>query len=439
MQKTYVEKNIVRFDENWYCEYCGEEHSANTLAIEAEDGKYYCKDAIDEVIFKCGDCGNYFPKREIYMDNNHTLCEDCFNDSWCICEKCGKIENVMDATYVPEEDGYICGDCLDQFYFFCDHCNEYHYYTQWHTEANDGNTICDRALGEEYELCERCGRCFPQDDMYYSDRHEGYVCPDCYDQINFIHDYHDYPEDYVIDFTDKYLRDTKLHIGVELEIDGGGETVNNAHEILDGVNKSYCYNFVAMHDGSLDNGFEIISQPRTLESHLDGDWTYICSQALDLGYNSHDGGTCGLHFHLDRNYFEDSVDYEEKLSLLVIQLEAFLKVFSRRRDFYYCEFKRINSKSKKDLRELKRYKNANKGHYSALNFNGCDTVELRFCRGTLNINTLEASLQLAQILADIVKFCTLDDISNISSNAIKLIATQKGYAQILKYMEERGL
>ena len=62
--------------------------------------------------------------------------------------------------------------------------------------------------------------------------------------------------------------------GVELEIDGGGEYTDNAESILSIANWEqnliYC-----KHDGSLDEGFEIVTHPMSLDFQL-----HICTQKV---------------------------------------------------------------------------------------------------------------------------------------------------------------
>ena len=53
-------------------------------------------------------------------------------------------------------------------------------------------------------------------------------------------------------------------MGVELEIDGAGESTRNARELLEiangrGLDRLYC-----KHDGSLEDGFELVTHPLTL-------------------------------------------------------------------------------------------------------------------------------------------------------------------------------
>ena len=72
-------------------------------------------------------------------------------------------------------------------------------------------------------------------------------------------------------------------MGVELEIDHGGESDYNAERILALANQSeeriYC-----KHDGSLDDGFEIVSHPMTMDYHQhEMNWNEILAKAVEAG------------------------------------------------------------------------------------------------------------------------------------------------------------
>ena len=93
------------------------------------------------------------------------------------------------------------------------------------------------------------------------------------------------------------------YFGVELEIDGAGEYDSNADKILAIGNhdepRVYC-----KHDGSLDEGFKIVSHPATLDSHMHSfPWEQMMNAAVSMGYRSHQATTCGLHVHISRDAF----------------------------------------------------------------------------------------------------------------------------------------
>src|SRR5699024_10405166 len=100
--------------------------------------------------------------------------------------------------------------------------------------------------------------------------------------------------------------------GVELEIDGGGETGSKASRLLEIANSSGRSLLYVKHDGSLDDGLELVSHPMSLSFHTEEmPWKEILRQAACLGYTSHQARTCGLHVHVNRTALGDTETEQE--------------------------------------------------------------------------------------------------------------------------------
>ena len=227
-------------------------------------------------------------------------------------------------------------------------------------------------------------------------------------------------------------------MGVELEIDGAGEDDDNAEQILEHSNGEEL--FYIKHDSSLDSGMEIVSHPATLAYHLEKfPWSAITREALDLGYKSHDAGTCGLHVHVSRDALGGSHKAQElTISKLIILLwRHWTKIwqFSRRRDSdeHWC--KQQYSDYKVTRRGLDNAKH--EGRYTALNVTNYATIEFRLFRGTLNMTTLHATLQFVDVL---VELATTHGISWVTrSSWADIVEACKAYPQLVEYLDTRGL
>lgn len=167
--------------------------------------------------------------------------------------------------------------------------------------------------------------------------------------------------------------------------------------------------FVFEHDGSIGDGFEIISHPMT--------WEYfnrninIFMRLLKLldenKYKSHDGGKCGLHVHVSRNHIpiEEQTFWITNINFILERFQTEIYKFSRR-DYLengqrgsYCKSltQKINlengheSIDKKKIKALSRRSN---DRYVNLNLCNRNTIEFRMFRGTLNWDTFFLSLNL---------------------------------------------
>src|SRR5699024_5639288 len=126
----------------------------------------------------------------------------------------------------------------------------------------------------------------------------------------------------------------KLYMGVELEIDEGGEDEDSAEEIYYIANRTADHLYMK-HDGSLDNGFELVSHPMTLNYHKGKmPWRDILRKAINLHYRSHQAETCGLHIHVNKHAFgRTQAEQEDVIARLVLFYEKFwaeILRFSRR-------------------------------------------------------------------------------------------------------------
>ena len=304
------------------------------------------------------------------------------------CEFCGK-----ELTQRTEFDGkLICDECLSIETAICERCGK----RVWNnnTYSDDYTVLCSDCYNAHYTRCGSCGYIIHLDDANYLRGCDTPYCDDCYDEMEdnpLIHDYNYKPEHIF------YGKDL-LYYGVELEIDCGGENSENAEKIEDIGNEKdihlYC-----KHDGSINNGFEIVSHPMTLKYHYnDMNWNEIFEKAVSMGYKSHNTHTCGLHIHINRNAFGETYDDQEfAIARIVYFVESNwneLVKFSRRHIDNIMRWASRYGIVENVKNTYNKAKKSNLGRYVAVNLFNSDTVEIRIFRGTLNIDTFYATLQL---------------------------------------------
>ena len=102
------------------------------------------------------------------------------------------------------------------------------------------------------------------------------------------------------------------YFGVELEIDGAGERSDRAWLLVNAANSNGLEHIYIKHDGSLEDGMEIVTHPMTLGYHLaEMPWGAVVAEAVRMGYTSHKACTCGLHVHVNRSAFGPSEEAQE--------------------------------------------------------------------------------------------------------------------------------
>lgn len=348
------------------------------------------------------------------------------------CSVCGSLYEEDDLI---ELDGsMICCECLDQETAVCEHCGQRILLSD---AAGDADTIlCQHCYEEHYTPCECCGRVIYMDDAYYED--DETLCLSCYEAIQQhkgIQNYYYKPEPL-------FYGEGPRYFGVELELDEGGESSENANCLLEianecGDERAYC-----KHDGSLDEGFEIVSHPMSLDYHLEEmPWPEVLQSARRMGYLSHQAGTCGLHVHVSRKAFGDSEEEQDTCIARILYFveknwEELLK-FSRRTS-RQLERWAARYGYKEQPREILEHAKTgyHGGRYTCVNLENHATIEFRMFRGTLKQNTFIATLQMVNRLCDVALFLSDQEVKAMSWTTFVSGCQEP---ELVQYLKERRL
>ena len=428
-------------------------------------------DTTGEVV-TCRHCGKILEEKDV-MDiepdgtlvmhkdsNGNYFCDSCREDL-VTCHDCGRVFHRLRGglRYLGCVDDYVCRDCLNDNYTYCSYCDEYRPSEEVHNVYvhDDGYMdICEGCLEEYYVECSNCGDYVHIDDARETDWGDWY-CHDCYPgNGNGIHDYH-YSDDPAYDMP--YLgveeRSSKLLTGWELEVEKeggwhrGDDPDDYAVKVRETLGMDYC---VVCHDGSLCDGFEIISCPATLEHHLK---TLKIKGALkyldENGFISHKSGNCGLHVHMDRRYFGNipKDDVEGRFFIILRNNMEWIKLFSRRFRYGYCKINGYDNNFSGEGDSLGKIsyppdkvwlqsKKQSERHM-ALNFYNSDTIEIRIFRGTLKYESFIATLQFCNIYAELVKKYDNRQILDVNLRTFIEFARARNYTEFLEYLKRRHI
>ncbi len=305
-----------------------------------------------------------------------------------ICEICGK-----ELTTRTEFDGKLmCDECINRETSICERCGN----RVWNddTYSDDYTVLCSSCYNANYTRCGDCDCIIHLDNANYLNGCDTPYCDECFDERednSVIHDYNYKP------YPVFYGKDD-LYYGIEIEVDCGGENSENA-EKLENIANANSERIYCKHDGSIHDGFEIVSHPMTLNYHYsDMNWSELFKEAISMGYRSHNTSTCGLHVHINRDAFGATVDEQE---LVIARIVYFVESkwlelvkFSRRTSDSLERWTSRYGIMENIKNTYDKTKKGNLGRYVAVNLLNYNTVELRVFRGTLNINTFYATLQL---------------------------------------------
>ena len=360
------------------------------------NGEYLC----GECGAKCGSCGS-IGSREDYAYISmigELFCESCY----FTCERCDDYESTENFHDVDGR-GY-CESCYENRTFYCENCDTSY------SDRNDNyyvqdQTYCESCYESECYYCDDCGEAFRDDDRCDCVSDDERTCR-C--RSRFIHDYNCKP-------TPEFHGTNKhgLFMGFELECEfpvGDDSVVTGseyASEQLAGV-------AMLKHDGSIHNGFEIVTHPHTHTEYRENSstlWDTIDSIRQMYGARSWDTDTCGLHVHVSRAGFSSGSHQHRFMALIYKNAPEMMKFAGRKSRF--ARFNDVYSFDEYD-RPVFSLKHKLEGYggerYSAVNTNNRDTLELRFFRGTMNPSGVLSALDLVQASVEYTRHLTLSDV-----------------------------
>ncbi|MCM1061683.1 MAG: amidoligase family protein [Eubacterium sp.] len=350
-----------------------------------------------------------------------------------ICTECSRTIDGDEITYIIHGET-ICEDCADGKTVVCDRCGERIWDSE--NEGDENITLCTSCYDRYYTTCEECGSVINTDDVTYDDDDRPY-CDECYDEnYRSIKNYSYKPEPIFYGTGDRFF-------GVELEMDKGGKSSNNADKILAAGN-NFTEHIYIKSDGSLDSGMEIVTHPMTLDYHIDHmPWLEIMETAIRLGYCSHRTDTCGLHIHVGRNSLGDSRELqEERISRILYFVEHHweeLLKFSRRTEMQMNRWAARYGYKNNPSEMIEHAKKSGIGRHSCVNITNYDTIEFRLFRGTLKLNSLIAAIQLVDIICEMA--ITFNDFEIKSIGWTEFVESIDGceYPELITYLKERRL
>lgn len=478
------------------CSICGKRHYTwNMIKIGK---KTLCSICADEHYPVCPSCHRRHVKRNCTMTVEGLVCSRCLANKYKRCEICGAWENIF-KLIVPEDSPkaycrncafglYSCSDCGRKYvnssnvssleienvwgdgarnickhceprYIKCEDCNTYTRRARA-SLAPDGKWYCSTHIREHFIKCSWCGKWKTPDSLTHGPD-DNKICDECF--VSAAHGTKwgedgsvigHYPPSGVNNYSYKPTsifypnKNTNgLYLGIELEVDGG----HNPNTTADHVNHVLGITY-AKHDGSLGaNGIEFVSHPATIDyfnSHKDR-FTKSMEYLRRRGYSSHSAGTCGLHVHVSSfPLIYESDNGIEKLLYLQDKFWEKLFLFSRRdsntanrwakRISIAREASSNHVDSNTRIAALKKSKDSakNNGRYQCINLQNRHTVEFRLMRGTLNVDTFMATLQLISNLCELVMAKTMDEICALTWEDI---ISYHDYTELKGYWESRSL
>jgi hypothetical protein len=359
----------------------------------------------------------------------HKICNFCFKEKYVKCYVCRIIIRIKDAI---KKDGiFFCEHCFQSTFVKCHKCKrEINGIEESILTGLDHYKYCSKCFGTIYKICTHCRRTFYLRNVRYSDDNE-WLCLECFRRSSMVHSYSYLP-------TLKFLSDKKeknvLFMGMELEV-GKSKYNENIHPkaFLNFIKKIGVFKFYFLKKDSSISAFEIVSHPFSLvfakkNMKIDKITKWLVKKDYNLS-------NCGLHVHLDKDYFDESDII--KMRILFSRFKNNLYLLSGREnpDNEFCLYEKYCFKKMSSLYNQK-------GRHCAFNINtNKSTVEIRIFKGTFNYNLILAYLEFCQCLSGFVKSNNIEFISSNQKNKIwvEFITKSKKFHYLYELLKEKGL
>lgn len=382
------------------CEDCGTDCELDT-ATALSHGEVCQRCA--EGWHTCERCNCDVHSDDLCAHDDMLLCQDCHDNLVADCADCGEAGTREDMRHI-DQHGHVCDSCSEDWYTCetCD-CDVQADYTH---SSPSGETMCESCYHDNVSYCEHC-----EDDYWL---HDGPQC-DCESESDqaTIHGYNYKPDPVFFGNVPN-----GAFLGLELELECGSGRHSDMAELVRERLGDYGY---LKSDGSLRNGFEIVTHPASVAEHgARFPWSTL-GELVSSGARSWDAGTCGMHVHVSRRTFTGA------------HLGRFLWLFYNNVD----EWQKIAGRDSQqwapydDNTRCRIGKIAKRCHrpstrYTAVNLTNTDTVEVRIFRGTLRTDTITGYISAVAAAVEYTRHASAVAVSRNGFAGFRLWAETQG-------------
>jgi hypothetical protein len=259
--------------------------------------------------------------------------------------------------------------------------------------------------------CADCGRSAFEHSLHAVTR-TSLVCGVCYNEraegTKFIrsHSYKPFARFMVAPEEDGKMA---LFAGLEVEVEitgyGTDGMLRERHELAKQLQSKFSPKsnpwLYVKHDGSLNNGFEIVTHPATPKVHKGSlPWKEMLEWLQSQGVGADKTSTCGLHIHVNKNYMTE--EEQMKLGYFINTHKTKTEAVARRSSAQWSKFKDADASKLEDMNKC-----TDGDRYQALNWMNTYTVEFRIFKGTVNYDVLMGSLEFVIASVEFVKSMTI--------------------------------
>jgi len=353
-------------------------------------------------MYECERCGDSFDDEcDLYTittrHGTQEWCQDCQDLNAWFCADCDTMfacsgdRNGVDSVRVLDDE-WVCADCRNENYYLCEGCEEYS-----HDEY-----CCD--VEDDYEEYSRSihNYSYKPDPVFWPIQPR-YSVHQIGRSFSF---FNDASRGRILDENERTLDRSRLaYFGIELEVEArDGDRHSLAEQMAASFDESVLY---LKDDGSLSDGFEIVTHPRSLDSwqQFAPSFGAALSRLGANGARAWSESSCGLHVHVSRVAFSGPSHVSRFALLYARNEDGFVSV--ARRTSHYASFNSLRG-GRGVVTKCARAEYAS--HSDAVNLSWPHTVEVRIWRPSLAVGRVLASIEFVHASMEYTRGLTSNDV-----------------------------
>lgn len=350
----------------------------------------------------------------------HVTCKSCFELLFISCEGCN--ENDIRSQMLQTDLGnFICADCKINYV----PCNETNRQVHKDRVVKIGHYFYSPQAAKKWAVCMCCQTVIKSQDAGVT----GGVCNRCLKTV--IREYGTKAEHNLKFLTIPNTRKGGCFVtedcsdngiikksglryyGVELEVEHNKDSGKGLYETAKEVQELFKDFAIIKRDGSLQNGFEIVTTPATFDVH-EVYWDAFFKTYKEKGYiSSYFTSTCGMHVHVSKSSLTP---------LQIGKITAF--IYAQNNSKFIATVAQRGSNKYNNFSNPKAFVDGFGGdwvrretRHTAVNLTNQETIEIRLFKGTVSKDKFFKNLEFVRALID---FCESGVVSMAESKDHKI-------------------
>lgn len=290
----------------------------------------------------------------------------------------------------------------------------------------------------------KCIMCNNKHPVYEIDTHQRdrgvTICRYCTAQKpSSVYNAYNFNPRYLTKYTDNYCNSKnvpELFAGIEIEIECGTTEHERLRKTLS--NKHWYFK----HDGSLQQGFEIVTYPMTF------DYIRANKEVFDTLFDKLKNNncaadatdTCGMHIHvskraIDKLHLWKMLQFFKRFKKFVLAISQRDKEFIER----WATLKKINKRNISQMAKSKSFHDGSRREkYVAINLTKGETIEFRIFHGTIKPEVFKKNLEFVESLIEWSRYQPAMKIT-LTSYFNYLKQNQMKYANLVEFIASNKL